>query len=72
MKRVIHSTAFNLDEIPDISVGRDRELVTIDDAFGTRSPKWTLARPGVIGVRAFFGGLSGRDGGGSERFRRKV
>ena len=33
VKRVNHSTAFNLDEIPDVSTGRDRELVVIDDAL---------------------------------------
>ena len=32
MKRVNHSAAFNLDEIPDVSIRPDRELVAIDPA----------------------------------------
>jgi len=56
MKRVNHSTAFNLDEIPDVSTGRDRELVAIDDALNTLA-EMDPRKARVIELR-FFGGLS--------------
>jgi RNA polymerase sigma factor (TIGR02999 family) len=56
MKRVNHSTAFNLDEIPDVSKGRDRELVAIDDALNTLA-EMDPRKARVIELR-FFGGLS--------------
>src|SRR6201984_2885743 len=56
VKRVNHSNAFNLDEIPDVSTGRDRELVAIDDALNTLS-EMDPRKARVIEWR-FFGGLS--------------
>ena len=56
VKRVNHSTAFNLDEIPDVSTGRDRELVAIDDALNTLA-EMDSRKARVIELR-FFGGLS--------------
>jgi len=56
VKRVTHSTAFNLDEIPDVSTGRDRELVAIDDALNTLA-EMDPRKARVIELR-FFGGLS--------------
>jgi RNA polymerase sigma-70 factor, ECF subfamily len=56
VKRVNHSTAFNLDEIPDVSSGRDRELVAIDDALNTLA-EIDSRKASVIELR-FFGGLS--------------
>jgi RNA polymerase sigma factor (TIGR02999 family) len=56
VKRVNHSTAFNLDEIPDVSSGRDRELVAIDDALNTLA-EMDPRKARVIELR-FFGGLS--------------
>jgi len=56
VKRVNHSTAFNLDEIPDVSTGRDRELVAIDDALNTLA-EMDPRKARVIELR-FFGGLS--------------
>ena len=56
VKRVNHSTAFNLDEIPDVSTGRDRELVAIDDALNTLA-EMDARKARVIELR-FFGGLS--------------
>jgi len=56
VKRVNHSTAFNLDEIPDVSTGRDRELVAIDDALNTLA-EIDPRKARVIELR-FFGGLS--------------
>ena len=56
VKRVNHSAAFNLDEIPDVSTGRDRELVAIDDALNTLA-EMDPRRARVIELR-FFGGLS--------------
>ena len=56
VKRVNHSTAFNLDEIADVSTGRDRELVAIDEGLnvlGEMDPR----KARVIELR-FFGGLS--------------
>jgi RNA polymerase sigma factor (TIGR02999 family) len=56
VKRVNHSAAFNLDEIPDVSTGRDRELVAIDDALNTLA-EMDPRKARVIELR-FFGGLS--------------
>jgi RNA polymerase sigma factor (TIGR02999 family) len=56
VKRVNHSSAFNLDEIPDVSSSRDRELVAIDDALKTLS-EMDPRKARVIELR-FFGGLS--------------
>ena len=56
VKCVNHSTAFNLDEIPDVSTGRDRELVAIDDALNTLA-EMDPRKARVIELR-FFGGLS--------------
>lgn len=46
----------NLDEIPDVSSGRDRELVAIDDALRTLA-ELDARKAKVIELR-FFGGLS--------------
>ena len=56
VKRFNHSSAFNLDEIPDVSTGRDRELVAIDDALNTLA-EMDPRKARVIELR-FFGGLS--------------
>jgi RNA polymerase sigma factor (TIGR02999 family) len=56
VKRVNHSSAFNLDEIPDVSSARDRELVAIDDALKTLA-EMDPRKARVIELR-FFGGLS--------------
>lgn len=56
VKRANHSTAFNLDEIPDVSTGRDRELVAIDDALNALA-EMDPRKARVIELR-FFGGLS--------------
>jgi len=56
VKRVNHSSAFNLDEIPDVGIGRDRELVAIDDALNTLA-QIDPRKSRVIELR-FFGGLS--------------
>jgi RNA polymerase sigma factor (TIGR02999 family) len=61
VKRVTHSGAFNLDGIPDVSTGRDRELVAIDDALKSLA-EMDPRKARVIELR-FFGG---RDGGGSK------
>lgn len=51
-----HSTAFSLDEIPDVSAGRYRELMAIDDALNTLA-EMDSRKARVIELR-FFGGLS--------------
>jgi RNA polymerase sigma factor (TIGR02999 family) len=56
VKRANHSSAFNLDEIPDVSSVRDRELVAIDDALKTLG-EMDSRKSRVIELR-FFGGLS--------------
>jgi RNA polymerase sigma factor (TIGR02999 family) len=55
-RRVEHSSAFDLDAIPDVSSGRDRELVAIDDALNTLAGM-DPRKARVIELR-FFGGLS--------------
>ncbi len=56
LQRVNHSTAVNLDEIPDVRPGRELELVAIDDALTTLA-KMDPRKAKVIELR-FFGGLS--------------
>jgi RNA polymerase sigma factor (TIGR02999 family) len=56
VKRVNHSSAFNLDEIPDVSSARDRGLVAIDDALQVLA-EMDPRKARVIELR-FFGGLS--------------
>jgi RNA polymerase sigma factor (TIGR02999 family) len=56
VKRVNHSSAFNLDKIPDVSTQRDRELVAIDDALNTLE-EMDPRKARVIELR-FFAGLS--------------
>ena len=46
----------NLDEIPDVSSGRDRELVAIDDAL--RKLAEVDPRKARVTELRFFGGLS--------------
>jgi RNA polymerase sigma factor (TIGR02999 family) len=53
---VEHSTAVNLDEIPDMSARRDHELVALDDALEELA-KMDRRKAQVIELR-FFGGLS--------------
>jgi RNA polymerase sigma factor (TIGR02999 family) len=55
-RRVEHSSAFDLDAIPDVASGRDRELVAIDDALNTLAGM-DPRKARVIELR-FFGGLS--------------
>ncbi|HXB74181.1 MAG TPA: sigma-70 family RNA polymerase sigma factor [Candidatus Acidoferrales bacterium] len=55
-QRVEHSTAFNLDEIPDVNSARAAELIALDDALdGLAELDQRKAR--VIELR-FFGGLT--------------
>ena len=56
MKRADHSTAINLDEIPDMSSLRGAELIAIDDAL-LRLAEFDSRKARVIELR-FFGGLS--------------
>jgi RNA polymerase sigma factor (TIGR02999 family) len=56
VKRVDHSTGFNLDEIPDMSTNRGAELIAIDDAL-QRLAEFDARKARVIELR-FFGGLS--------------
>lgn len=56
VRRVAHSSAFNLDEIAAVPLGRDRELVAIDDALNALA-KMDPRKARVIELR-FFGGLS--------------
>lgn len=55
-RRVEHSSAFDLDAIPDVSSQRDRELVAIDDALNALAGM-DPRKARVIELR-FFGGLS--------------
>lgn len=56
VKRVNHSTAVNLDQIPDVGSSRGAELIALDDALnGLAEMDPRKAR--VIELR-FFGGLS--------------
>ena len=56
VKRADHSTAINLDEIPDMSATRSSELIAIDDAL-ERLAGFDPRKVRVIELR-FFGGLS--------------
>ena len=56
MKRADHSTAINLDEIPDMSSLRGAELIAIDDAL-LRLAEFDSRKARVIELR-FFGGLN--------------
>jgi RNA polymerase sigma factor (TIGR02999 family) len=56
LRRVEHSNAFDLDALPDVASGRDRELVAIDDALNTLAGM-DPRKARVIELR-FFGGLS--------------
>ena len=56
LKRVEHSSAFDLDAIADVSSERDRELVAIDDALKALA-EMDARKARVIELR-FFGGLS--------------
>jgi RNA polymerase sigma factor (TIGR02999 family) len=55
MKRANHSTAINLDEIPDMRSSRGAELIAIDDAL-KRLAEFDPRKAQVIELR-FFGGL---------------
>jgi RNA polymerase sigma factor (TIGR02999 family) len=55
-RRVEHSSAFDLDAIPDVSSQRDRELVAIDDALHALAGM-DPRKARVVELR-FFGGLS--------------
>ena len=56
LKRAQHSTAINLDEIPDVNSNRAAELIAIDDAL-ERLAEFDPRKARVIELR-FFGGLS--------------
>lgn len=55
-QRVEHSCAFNLDNVPDVSSSRDRELMAIDDALQALA-HMDPRKARVVELR-FFGGLS--------------
>jgi len=55
-RRVDHSTAVDLDQIPDVSPGRDREVVAVDQALEVLA-KMDPRKARVVELR-FFGGLS--------------
>jgi RNA polymerase sigma factor (TIGR02999 family) len=55
-KRADHSTAIDLDQIPDLGVRRDAELATLDDALNALA-QFDARKAKVIELR-FFGGLS--------------
>ena len=55
-KHVVHSTAVNLDEIPDASSNRGAELIAVDDAL-QRLAGFDRRKAQVIELR-YFGGLS--------------
>jgi RNA polymerase sigma factor (TIGR02999 family) len=55
-KRVDHSTPLNVDEIPDMTGVRDRELIAIDEALDALA-RVDARKARVIELR-FFGGLS--------------
>jgi RNA polymerase sigma factor (TIGR02999 family) len=56
LQRVDHSTPIDLDEIPDVSPGRDREIIAVDEALDALA-KIDARKAKVIELR-FFGGLS--------------
>ncbi len=55
-RRVTHSSAFDFDNLPDVSSLRDRELIAIDDALDALV-EMDPRKARVIELR-FFGGLS--------------
>src|ERR1700747_1928681 len=55
-KRVAHSTAVNLDEIPDASSNREAVLIAVDDAL-QRLTEFDPRKAQVVELR-YFGGLS--------------
>ena len=55
-KRVNHSTAFNLDQIPDTGSQRGGELIALDDSL-TALAQFDPRKAQVVELR-FFGGLS--------------
>lgn len=55
-KRAGHSTAFNLDELPDLGSKRAEELTALDDALNALA-QFDARKAKVIELR-FFGGLS--------------
>jgi RNA polymerase sigma factor (TIGR02999 family) len=55
-KRADHSTAFNLDELPDLGPKRAEELTALDDALNALA-QFDPRKAKVIELR-FFGGLS--------------
>ena len=56
LKKIDHSGAVNLDEIPDLITARGAELIAVDDAL-TQLAEFDLRKARVIELR-FFGGLS--------------
>lgn len=56
LQRVDHSTAVDLDALPDVSAGRDREIIAVDEALEALA-KMDALKAKVIELR-FFGGLS--------------
>jgi RNA polymerase sigma-70 factor (ECF subfamily) len=56
VNRINHSTAVNLDQIPDIGSQRGAELIALDDALNSLA-ELDLRKAQVIELR-FFGGLS--------------
>lgn len=55
-RRVDHSTAVDLDQIPNVSPGRDREVVAVDEALDVLA-EMDPRKARVVELR-FFGGLS--------------
>lgn len=55
-RRVDHSSAVNLDEIPDVSCKRGQELIAVDDAL-TALGQFDARKARVVELR-FFGGFS--------------
>jgi RNA polymerase sigma-70 factor, ECF subfamily len=56
LKRIDHSNSFDLDEVPDASAVRARELIALDDAL-TELAKHDPRKRQVVELR-FFGGLT--------------
>jgi RNA polymerase sigma factor (TIGR02999 family) len=56
LRRVAHSAAVNLDEIPDGSANRSADLIAVDDALN-RLGEFDPRKAQVVELR-FFGGLS--------------
>jgi len=64
-KRADHSTAFNLDELPDLGPQRAEELTALDDALNALA-QFDARKAKVIELR-FFGGLSVEETAGALR-----